>query len=190
MVSSWYRAQITFCCCPRLQILLQACWILAVRPETLGRSQLPRWCFCIALVTRTEGGTDLCNSVFCLPAYLPALTQVGRREPLKEDQAWLSLFSRLLQLFILWPHWGLGFSQSPLSDISCLLLDGRKRSTTFFSSYHSWGICSPCATEFDFPPLITSHFSTSNLLVLLSQNSRGWHGIVTTALIRDRRMQL
>lgn len=62
------------------------------------------------------------------------------------------------------------FPTSPLS------LDARKRST-IFSSCHSCSICSLCATKSDFPPLITSHFSTSTLLVLLSRNSRGqaWH---------------
>lgn len=50
----------------------------------------------------------------------------GQREPLKEDQAWLSWSSKLLQLLILWTYWALGFSLFPPYNI-CLLLDGGKR---------------------------------------------------------------
>lgn len=117
VISSWYEHKAAFCYSQRLQTLLQTYWILAVWLGTLGRS--PGDVFCISLVAKIEEGTVLFDSVFWVPAYL--LFQLhGQREPLKEDQAWLSWSSKLLQLFISWTYWAWGFSQFLPHNI-CLL---------------------------------------------------------------------
>lgn len=166
---------------PLMNILNPVC-------ATGGLRKKPRWCFCISLVAKTEEGAVLSNSVFWVLAYLPVPTpRTERTTQRRSSMAFLVL--KVLAAF----HF-VNLLRTRLFTISSL------QYLLFAFGWWEEKLLSSPATKAEafsalvlqnyFPPLITSHFSTSTLLVLLSWNSWGEHGIVTAALIRDCRMQL